>query len=175
MARSRHRRGTEDATPSEPRQPDRALATTTDAEKLARNIRELCRHASGDAGLVLCDMLLKDAVLLKDGGRPIGSIALPPSAWKVLVRLMEEWLSRGERGLEQYSQLEELRCELRPYRHGPDKRAKTAGDRQELIQQMMDAGCNDAKKIRHELLNTYGIKVAVKTVRNNMTKIRKSK
>jgi hypothetical protein len=85
------------------------------AEQFARDIRERLLHASGDAGLALCELLLTDAACPrqdKDGrttGPAVGSCELPPSAWQVLVRLMEEWFNRGERGSQDHNGLAGLR------------------------------------------------------------------
>jgi hypothetical protein len=85
------------------------------AGQFARDIRERLLLADGAAGLALCELLLTDATSPrqdKDGritGPAVGSCELPPSAWKVLVRLMEEWFNRGERGLQDYNDLAELR------------------------------------------------------------------
>jgi hypothetical protein len=106
--------------PRQRKRPPPTPAGATDALRFAQDIRERCLQASGDAGLTLCDLLLEDARQVHDEGRLAGSSALAPSAWKVLVRVLEEWANRGERGGELFQWVAQLKGELRRIKRKPD-------------------------------------------------------
>jgi hypothetical protein len=131
------------------------------AGQVAREIRAACLRAGADAGCVLADLLAQESW-----------VDVPPSAWKVLVRLVEEWQARGERGRSLYSIEKELSGKLE--RSGRYRVAKTKKytDVLELVRQLAAVG-NKPDAIQEELLKSRGIKRAVKTIRNDLTFIRK--
>jgi hypothetical protein len=155
-------------------------AGAANAEQWAREVRELCLHASGDAGLALCELLHDDAGRLQDGGRLVGSTALPPSAWKVLVRLMEEWVGRGERTGKQHGELAKqhdelagLRRKVQNYGKGPASKSAAAQEWRGLARRLWDGGTTDPKEIRKALAVVVKTPPALHTVQNYLTKIRR--
>jgi hypothetical protein len=145
-------------------------SSDSDAEGIARAIRERCLHEDGAVGLALLDLLLADArKLLDDDGSAHGSFGLPPGAWKVLVRVMEEWHNWGEQSLEQYRRIRDL---LDRQARGGRTRKEEGQRLRELIRQMADVGC-DARRIQENLRRDHQIAVTLKTVRNNLTRIRR--
>jgi hypothetical protein len=105
------------------------VAVEKAAEKVAYSIREELRQAHGYTGLVLCDLLLQDAKS-QEGAFPeigtgaIGSLMLPSSAWRVLVRLMEEWENNSRISLQRYRDREDLRSLVNKYQKGPRRRSE---------------------------------------------------
>jgi hypothetical protein len=136
------------------------------AEEFAGHVRELCLHASAEAGLVLCERLLREGESEFD---------LPSCAWRVLVRLVREWFGRGERGLEDYRKLREQDNRLVRYHCGPFTRTAKKDQRQELIRQLMDVGITNVARIKDELNSQFAIKVSLGTLKNDLTALRRKK
>jgi hypothetical protein len=147
----------------------------SDAERSARDIREMCLRADADAGLALCDLLLDNARRREDEGRPIGSMDLPPCAWKVLVRLMEGWAGLRERCGEQHAKSEGLRHELDNYRKCHAARSEKSGRRRrlELVGQLYRTGYTNPGKIHAILKSEHGIDRTPKTIQNDLTGLRR--
>ena len=146
--------------------PARPTPEQAKAQRWARGIRQRFLSASGDAGLELLGIAFSECE---------GEFDFPPCAWKVFVRFVREWHNRGVKTGRDYERIAELNGQVLDSSKGlrEHTKAATAGRlaRVEWVRQY--AAEMKPSDVQEALLKNHDICVALQTVRNDISALRR--